>query len=269
MTSLNHSPAGALAGPADLSGPQRTALIVRLTALADDEIILAQRDSEWTGHAPILEEDIALANIAQDELGHALLYLGLRTALDSSDPDRLTFFRSAREYTNAQLVELPRGDWARTMLRQYLYGAYEVLWLGAARRSTYAPLAEVAGQALREEKFHLQHAALWTERLGLGTPESARRMQEALELLWPYAAQLFVPTPGEAELVAAGIVPDLGAVQADWQALVTAHLHRCGLRVPDVAPVTFARTQHGEELLYLLSEMQSTAREYAAGAPTW
>ena len=133
-----------------LTDTQKQALIRKLTALADDEIILAHRDGEWTGHAPILEEDIALANIAQDELGHAMLYLGLRRDLDGSDPDRLAMFRKAAEYTNTRLVELPRGDWATTMVRQFLYDAYEALWLEAAAKSTYMPLAEVAQKALRE-----------------------------------------------------------------------------------------------------------------------
>lgn len=251
-----------------LTEQQKTALIARLTALADDEIILSHRDSEWTGHAPILEEDIALANIAQDEIGHALMYLGLRSELDGSEPNQLTFFRGAREYTNTQMVELPKGDWAFTMLRQYLYDAYEALWLDAARASSYAPLAEVAQKAVREEKFHLQHTALWVERLGLGTPESHRRMQDALNVLWGYTTQLFVPTAGEETLIAAGITPDPAAVKTRWESLVRPHLERSGLSIPQGEGVTVSRQHHSEDLLYLLTEMQSTAREYA-GAKVW
>ncbi|RJF72424.1 phenylacetate-CoA oxygenase subunit PaaI [Deinococcus cavernae] len=245
-----------------LSEQQKTALITRLQALADDEIILAQRDSEWTGHAPILEEDIALANIAQDEIGHALMYLELRAALDGSDPDHLTYFRGPREYTNVQLVELPRGDWAFTMLRQYLYDAYEALYLDALRASTYAPLAEVAQKAVREEKFHLQHTALWVERLGLGTEESSRRMQDALNTLWLYTEQLFTRTQDEDALITAGITPDPATVKARWEELVRAHLERCQLQVPTVSPLRLSRDQHREDLIYLLTEMQSTAREF-------
>lgn len=245
-----------------LTEAQKTALITRLQALADDEIILAQRDSEWTGHAPILEEDIALANIAQDEIGHALMYLELRAGLDGSSPDQLTFFRGPREYTNVQLVELPKHDWAFTMLRQYLYDAYEALYLDAARQSSYAPLAEVANKAVREEKFHLQHTALWVERLGLGTEESHRRMQDALDLLWSYTDQLFSRTAGEDLLIEAGITPDPAAVKARWEPLVKAHLERCDLRVPQTEPMRFTRQQHSEDLIYLLTEMQSTAREF-------
>ena len=115
-------------------------LVEKLTALADDEVVLAQRLSEWVAHAPILEEDIAIANLAQDELGHAKLYLELRRELDGSDPDELVFFRDPLEYQNAVLVELPKGDWAFTMVRQYLFDLYENLCLEEARKSAYPPL---------------------------------------------------------------------------------------------------------------------------------
>ncbi|MPY67269.1 phenylacetate-CoA oxygenase subunit PaaC [Deinococcus sp. SDU3-2] len=245
-----------------LSEGLRAALIEKLTALADDEIVLAHRDGEWTGHAPILEEDIALANIAQDELGHAGLYLELRRALDGSDADRLAFFRDASEYRCTRFVELPKGDWAFTMLRQFLFDTYEALWLEAARSSTYAPLAEVAAKALREEKFHLQHTALWVERLALGTEESRRRTQTALDELWPYAAQLFQPVPGEAELVTARIVPDLEKLRGSWESFVLPHLTgKCGLTLPDVpADAGAGRDTHTEHLAPLLAEMQSVAR---------
>ena len=252
-----------------LTDTQKEALIRRLTALADEEIILAHRDGEWTGHAPILEEDIALANIAQDELGHALLYLGLRSDLDGSDPDRLAMFRKAAEYTNTRLVELPRGDWATTMVRQFLYDAFEALWLEAAAKSTYAPLAEVAQKALREEKFHLQHTALWVERLALGTEESSRRTQTALQELWPYAAQLFQAVDGEAELVEAGILPDMTAVRERWEALMVKHLQdKCGLRMSREAFPGPSRENHTEHLVPLLATMQKLARE-VPNAEVW
>lgn len=246
----------------------RAALIRRLIALADDELILAQRLGEWTGHAPILEEDIALANLAQDELGHATLWLGLRAGLDGSDPDRLAYFRDVPDFLNAPLVEWPRGDWAFTMLRQYLFDAYELLWLDAARAATWTPLAEVAHKAVREERFHLQHTALWATRLGLGTPESNRRMQAALDLLWPLAQTLFVPLDGEPELVAAGVVPDLAAVQTRWTELVTAHLTAAELTLPEFTGAPRPRGGHTEHLAPLLAEFQSVARAHPE-AVTW
>jgi len=253
-----------------LTPTQTEALIRKLTALADDEIILAHRDGEWTGHAPILEEDIALANIAQDELGHAGMYLELRRALDGSDADRLAFFRDADEYTNVRLVELPKGDWAFTMLRQFLFDAYEALWLSAAQKSSYAPLVEVAAKAVREEKFHLQHTALWVERLALGTEESRRRTQNALDELWPHVAQLFAPLPGEADLVVAGILPELEKVRASWESFVLPHLtEKCGLTLPmALAETSEGRDVHTEHLAPLLAEMQGVAREHA-NAEVW
>ncbi|MEZ0347805.1 MAG: 1,2-phenylacetyl-CoA epoxidase subunit PaaC [Thermus sp.] len=238
----------------------KEALVAKLTALADDEVVLAQRLSEWVGHAPILEEDIAIANLAQDELGHAKLYLELRQELDGADPDRLVFLRDPLEYQNAILVELPKGDWAFTLVRQYLFDAYENLWLKEAEGSAYEPLAEAASRILKEERFHLRHSALWVERLGLGTEESHRRAQEALELLFPYAKQLFIPLPEEEALAEAGVVPDLRALEAPYLEEVTRHLERSGLKPPQGGYVPKSRKEHTEYLWSLLAEMQSVAR---------
>ncbi|RIH83117.1 1,2-phenylacetyl-CoA epoxidase, subunit C [Meiothermus luteus] len=239
----------------------KDALIAKLTALGDDELILAHRNSEWVGHGPILEEDIALANIVQDELGHATLWYGLRKELDGSDPDQLAFFRDANEYRCCELVELPKGDWAFTMLRQYLFDLYEALWLEAAQHSAYKPLAEAAQKIIREERFHLQHTRAWVERLGLGTEESNRRLQQALNFQWGYAQQLFVPIPGEELLVAEGIVPELGPIRERWLELVTRHLQNADLKLPiNPGYQPTSRAYHTEHLWSILAEMQSTAR---------
>jgi ring-1,2-phenylacetyl-CoA epoxidase subunit PaaC len=244
--------------------------VERLTALADDELVLAHRDSEWTGHAPILEEDIALANLAQDELGHAGLWFGLRHALDGSDTDALVFFRDAPAYRNVQLVELPKGDWAFTMLRQYLFDAYESVLLARLEGSRYTPLAEAAQKVRREERFHLQHTHAWVERLGLGTQESNERMQRALETLWSYAQQLFVPLPGDVVLVPEGIVPDAEALRAEWQGVVLPHLEASNLRVPASAePPARSREVHTDNLAELLAEMQAVARLEPAATGIW
>ncbi|GAB5602322.1 phenylacetate-CoA oxygenase subunit PaaC [Thermus sp. FJN-A] len=238
----------------------KEALVAKLTALADDEVVLAQRLGEWVAHAPILEEDIAIANLAQDELGHAKLYLELRGELDGSDPDQVVYFRDPLAYQNAILVELPKGDWAFTLVRQYLFDLYENLWLEEARKSAYAPLAEVAARILKEERFHLKHAALWVERLGLGTEESHARAQKALEALFPYAKQLFLPLPEEEALVEAGIVPDLRALEGRYLEEATRHLGRSGLKAPEGGYVPQSRREHTEYLWSLLAEMQSVAR---------
>ena len=241
-------------------------LIEYLTGLADDELILGHRLSEWTGHAPILEEDIALSNMALDELGHARFWYELRQELDGSTPDELIFFREAGQYRNSQLVELPRGDWAFTMLRQYLFDSYEYLLLEMLRESDYRPLAERAAKAYKEELYHVRHAHLWVERLALGTAESAARMATALAALWPYAGQLFVAGGGEAQLVKAGLVPSRSALQARWLELVLPHLAEIGLT--PAGPLTLPewdRGQHSKHLAELLGEMQKVARWEPAG----
>lgn len=245
----------------DLTAEQTQALIARLTTLADDDLLLSHRDAEWTGHAPILEEDIALANIAQDELGHAMGWLELRKTLDGSDPDALAFRRGPEQFCNSALTELPKGDWAFTMIRQYLFDAWEALWQDAAKASAYTPLAQAAALALREKRFHLQHTALWVERLALGTPESERRTREALNAVWPYALGLFEPLDGERAGIDAGLLPDPSQLKTRWLPLVTTHLERCGLTPPNAEPV--ARGTHTEHLAPLLAEFQGVNRQYA------
>ena len=246
----------------------RQALISKLTALADDELVLAHRNSEWTGHAPILEEDIALANLAQDELGHAGVWYGLVQALDGSDPDRLVYFRDADEYRNVQMLELPKGDWAFTMLRQYLFDAYEYVYLARLAESSYQPLADAVAKIRKEEMFHLRHSHVWVERLGLGTEESNRRMQDALETLWVYAQQLFVPLPDENLLVEKTIFPNLAEVQEAWLEHVTPHLQTSGLALhTSHAPQATSRSEHTEHLDELLADLQQVARLEPQG--TW
>lgn len=247
--------------PALLTPALRGALIFKFTALADDELLLAQRGSEWVGHAPILEEDIALANLVQDELGHAQVWLSLRGALDGSDPDALTYGRGAEQFRCAQLLELPRGDWAFTLMRQFLFDAYEQAWLSLAQDSLYAPLREAAHKIVREERFHLQHSGLWMERLGLGTEESGRRSQAALNELWPLAAQLFALLPGEEALVAAGLVPDPAEVHGRWLDFTARHLGASGLTPPPVPARHWSRTEHTAYLAPLLRELQEVARQ--------
>ena len=237
------------------------ALAPLLLALADDELILGHRDSEWCGHAPILEEDIAFANLAQDELGHAALWYGLAEPLLGRSTDDLIFRRGAAEYRCAQLVALPKGDWAHAMTRQFLFDAAEAVRLPALAASTYAPLAERAAKIRTEELYHLRHTQAWVKRLGLGTEESHQRMQLAVDALWPYALQLFVPLPEEAELAAEGVVPNAAAVRREWEALAGEVLREAGLAVPvEAAPAALSRTDSGPHLTRLLEEMQSVAR---------
>lgn len=228
--------------------------------MADDELILAHRDSEWTGHAPILEEDIAIANIAQDELGHATVLFGLVEQLTAETPDRLAFFRDAGAFRNVQLVELPKGDWAFTMLRQYLFDAYEHVLLEALRDSTYQPLADAVAKFRGEEMYHLRHTHAWVERLGLGTDESNGRMQDALNILWQYTAQLFVPMAEDELLVKEAIFPDVRLLKAPWEAIVRPHLEASGLIVEERVLIEEPRSEHTLHLTDLLEDMQHVAR---------
>ena len=238
----------------------KNALIAKLTALADDEFVLGHRNSEWTGHAPILEEDIALANLAQDELGHATLWYGLRGELDGSDPDKLVYFRGAEEWRNVRMLELPKGDWAFTMLRQYLFDAYEYVHLPRLEESTHTLIAQAAAKIRREERFHLQHTHVWVERLGLGTEESQGRMQRALDELWPLAGELFTPLPDEAVLVQGSMVPDLDEVREAWLEHTTPHLKTSGLSIPTNDTPPTSRREHTEHLTGLLDDLQQVAR---------
>lgn len=236
-----------------------------LIALADDELILGHRDSEWTGHAPILEEDIAFANLALDEIGHAKLWYELAADLLGEDknryPDQLVYFREPARFRNLQLVELPKGDWAFSTLRQYLFDAFEALRLEALSQSRYVPLAEIAARIRTEELYHLRHSQAWVPRLALGTEESARRTQAALDALWPYAQALAAPLPGEGDLHAAGIVPSSAELFARWSAAVEGFLTEAGLQVNLGAPTSdFSRKMHSEHFESLIQDLQSVAR---------
>jgi ring-1,2-phenylacetyl-CoA epoxidase subunit PaaC len=239
----------------------QSALAVYLLAMADDELILGHRNSEWCGHAPILEEDIAFANIALDEIGHAVVWYRLLADLRGEDretyPDQLVYFRDADEFRSAAIAELPKGDWAFTVVRQYLFDAFEVVHLERLAASTYLPLAQAAAKIRTEEMYHLRHTKAWVRRLGLGTDESRRRMQAALDELFPYALQLFEPTQD----VLAEMVPRVRELRDAWQADVLPYLRESGLAVPPETPrPASSRWQHTHHLTALLDELQSVAR---------
>lgn len=243
----------------------KQALIGYLLAMADDELILGHRNSEWCGHAPILEEDIAFANIALDEIGHAIVWYELAADLHGEEREayanRMVYFRDAHEYRNTQMVELPKGDWAFTMLRQYLFDQFEMVRLEKLTQSSYAPLAEAAAKIRTEEIYHLRHTQAWVRRLGLGTDESHRRMQTALNELWPYALALFEQSDSELLLIQEGYIPDTSILKTAWLERVTAYLQEAGLTIPansnDSVP---PRTHHSEHLAGLLSDLQKVAR---------
>jgi ring-1,2-phenylacetyl-CoA epoxidase subunit PaaC len=243
---------------------ETTALQAFLLSMGDDELILGQRDSEWCGHAPILEEDIAFANIALDEIGHANIWYGLFSELSGEDPetfpDHLVFFREPDEYRNLQLVEMPNGDWAFSMLRQYLFDAAELCRLGALTQSSFDPLRQSAAKILKEEIYHQRHTQAWVVRLGLGTEESHRRLQQALDEIWPYTEQFFIPIVDEHLLVAKEIIPETGTLQSCFLEKVLPVLRSCSLSIPEATTQQPQRDIHTRHLAVLLREMQSVAR---------
>lgn len=233
----------------------------KLLGMADDELVLAHRNSEWTGHAPILEEDIAFSNIAQDELGHAGIYYGLLNELSGEEPDRLVFFRETADFQNIQMVELPKGDWAFSMVRQYLFDAYEMVRATQLLTSSYQPLAEATAKIRQEELYHYRHTSQWVRRLGLGTEESHGRTQTALNSLWPVVFQLFAPLDDEGDLVTAGFVPEPQEIRHLWEVVVIPHLKDAGLQIPAIQTIPNSdRSQHTKHLSALVAELQSVAR---------
>lgn len=251
---------------AELSAEIREALTEKLLAMGDDELVLAHRDSEWCGHAPILEEDIAFANIAQDELGHAGLWYGILSDMDGSDPDQVVYFRPAHKFRNARMLELPNGDWAFSMLRQFLFDSFERVLLEHLVASAFKPLAQAAAKVQTEEIYHLRHTSAWIKRLGRGTEESNRRLQAALARLWPETAQLFQPLAAEAPLVNAHIVPPPERLALVWRDTVIPFLSENGLEVSSLTEsepqqaVARGRGFHTEHLQPLVEELQSVAR---------
>lgn len=256
-----------------MTGELRGALCERLTVMADNELLLGHRNSEWTGHAPLLEEDIALANLAQDEIGHALKYYELHAELDGSDPDELVFHREAGAFRACRLVALPRGDWAFTMLRQFLFDSYEAELLARLTASSWAPLAETTAKIANEEIFHLRHSRTWFERLALGTEESRRRLEDACALALPELHGLLAAHPGEELLSEAGYAPPSEELaSALWQRLqgdfaaVELDLSRWLPAGPVAAagspglPGDVERKDVDEHLVELVSTMQSVAR---------
>lgn len=265
MTADGALPAGAAAaGPT--SGRVEHPLFEYLCRIGDDRLILGHRLAEWCGHAPILEEDIALANFALDFTGQAAAFLKLAGDVEGQgrDEDALAYHRDEYELRNAQLVELPRGDFAFTIVRQYLFDAYDVLFLDRLARSSHETLAGIAAKALKEAKYHARHTSEWVVRLGDGTEESHARMQRALDELWAYASELFVADAVDAAMVAQGIGVDLPSLKAPWEITVRETFARATLTVPaDTRTVQGGRKgRHTEALGHLLAEMQILPRSH-------
>jgi len=246
----------------DLDAATREALAELLLTLADDEFVLGFWDSEWTGIAPMLEEDVATSSIAQDEIGHAKAWYELLAELTDDDADRIAYGREPEAYRHAALMNHPRTDWAFTVARRFLYETADAVRLEALSRSSHAGIAGLAAKMRREETYHLLHWSAWMRRLAEG-PETRARIVAALERLWPDAEAIFSPLAGEAALVAAGVLPDgLAALRAAWHERTATELHALGLPLPvDDAPAPpEGRTQRTDDFRWLWGEFTSVAR---------
>ena len=237
-----------------------------LLRLGDDRLVLGHRMSEWCGHGPILEEDIAMANIALDLVGQgsSLLKLAGETEGAGRDEDALAYFRSEPEYRNAQMVELPKGDFAFTIVRQFLFDAYSTLQWDALQKCAFAPLAGIAAKALKEDAYHLRHSADWMLRMGDGTEESHSRAQAALSDLWRYTGELFERDAVDEAVRDSGIIVDQAAMQSVWLQRVSDVVGRATLKLPATGAASSGgrRGRHTEFLGHMLAEMQIVARSH-------
>lgn len=237
-----------------------------LLHLGDNALILSHRLSEWCGHAPVLEQDIALANIALDLLGQARMLLTHAGEVEGRGrlEDDLAYFRTTPQFRNALLVEYPNRDWAYTIVRQFFFDAYHYYHCQALLHSTDTHLAAIAEKALKECTYHLRYSSEWMVRLGDGTPTSHQKMQAAVDDLWMYTGELTTPSPTEQAVLETGIGPDLLNIKALWDSKVADILAEATLLKP--AQTWMQRGgksgQHTEHLDFLLAEMQHLQRTY-------
>ena len=242
------------------------ALLQVLLRMGDNTLILGHRVSEWCGHAPVLEEDIALANTALDLIGQTQMWLGLAGEIDGGkSADDLAFLRDAWDFRNVLLVEVPNGDFGRTLMRQFLFDAWHSIMLGRLMTSSDDRVAAIAAKASKEVSYHLERSGDTVVGLGDGTEESHARMQEALDYLWPYVGEMFASDDVDAEMVAARIAPNPADLRAEYDALIERVLSEATLTIPESR---FAHKggrdgrMHTEHLGHLLTQMQWLQRAY-------
>ena len=260
--------ATASAAPDAADAAPRVRYVLRL---ADASLVLAQRLGEWIGHAPALEEDLGLANTALDLMGQARLLLGYAGELEGQgrDEDALAFLREEHEFLNPTLVEQPNGDFAHTIVRQFLFDAWQHELYAGLASSSDERLAAIAAKALKETRYHLSYSSGWVIRLGDGTEESHARMQGALDALWPYTSELVETDELDRSMIAAGVAPPMEPIAEAWSARIEAVLRDATLARPAAAPYRWYGKQgrHSEHLGYLLADMQHLPRTYPGA--TW
>ena len=234
--------------------------------LGDDALILGHRLSEWCRNAPFLEEDLALSNVALDFIGRARMFYTYAAELSGQEvtEDTFAYQRDCRDFKNHLIHELPRGDFAFTMVRQYFVDVYSLAFMTSLLESSDPRLAAIAGKAIKESEYHLRRSEEWMMRLGESTQESHRRLQSAVDELWRFTGELFDQDAPERELVANGVAVDTRALEADWDQTIAATMSKISIEIPkDELQVTGGREgKHTEFLGFLLSELQFLQRAY-------
>lgn len=237
-----------------------------LLRLGDDSLVLGHRLSEWCGHGPILEEDIAMTNLALDFIGQATSLLNYAGEVEGKgrNGDDLAFLRFDREYRNVLLVEQPNVDFGVTMMRQFFFDAYRKLLFERLVHSKDEQLSAIAAKSLKETKYHLKHSSEWVIRLGDGTEESNNRAQEAIDTLWRYTAELFYKDEVDDALIKSGIIPQMDDLEAEWRSNVTSVIKEATLVFPDKdwKHGGGRKGLHSEHLGYILAELQYMQRAY-------
>jgi ring-1,2-phenylacetyl-CoA epoxidase subunit PaaC len=253
---------------------QQQALINYTLHLADDVLILGHRNSEWTGHGPILEQDIAISNIALDLIGQARNFYQYAARLMNGSgvdvtEDTLAYLRDGWDFKNSLLMEQSNGDWARSILKQFFFSAHQFYLYERLQHSKDAELAAISEKAYKEVVYHLRWSSEWVIRLGDGTAESHSRMEKALEDLWKFTGELFIPAPYEQQLAAEGIAPDLSLLQPNWEEKVREIFAEASLTYPGTVAGKKGgmlsggkEGRHTEQLGYILVEMQFLQRAY-------
>lgn len=248
-----------------------TPLVLYTLRRADDALVLGHRLSEWGGHAPMLEEDMALSNIALDLLGQAREFYSYAAQVEGkdNDEDKLAYLRDARQYRNLLLVEQPNGDFAQTMVRQLFYSAFADLYWRAMMHSSDATLAAIAAKSEKESAYHLRHSSEWIIRLGDGTEESHARAQAAIDHLWAFTGEMFAADQSERSLIDAGVAIDPASLRELWLKTVAGVLNEAALALPTNSWMQQGGRsgQHSEHLGHLLSELQYMQRAFPGS--TW
>ncbi|MEP7376272.1 MAG: 1,2-phenylacetyl-CoA epoxidase subunit PaaC [Chitinophagaceae bacterium] len=239
--------------------------------LADSALILGHRNSEWCGHGPVLEQDIAITNISLDLIGQARNFYQYSALIkgDNSTEDSFAYFRGSPDFKNILLVEQPKGDWAQTILRQFLFSAYQKKLFERLKESKDEQIAAIAVKALKEIAYHLRWSSEWVIRLGDGTEESHTRMLKAIDELWSYTGEMFIPAAYELQMLNDGIGADVIALKENWMKKVKEVFGEAGLTVPSTSLIQTGGKEgkHSEQLDKILKELQSVARAYPTA--TW